>query len=53
MKIFSYEADLFQDFDDYDLFAQNFNKFKKSISQNEYKNYIAEKLIEINSFSFF
>jgi hypothetical protein len=53
VKIFSYEADLFQDFNDYDLFAQDLNKFKKSASQNEYKNYIIEKLIKINDFLLF
>ena len=49
MRILSYETDLSQDFDDYDLFAQDLNKFKRSASQNEYKNYIKEKSIEINS----
>ena len=53
MKIFSYEADLFQDFDNYDLFAQDLNKFKKSASQNEYKNYIEEKSIKISNFLLF
>ena len=53
MRISSYEADLCQDLDDYDLFAQDLNKFKRPASQNEYKNYIKEKSIEINNFSFF
>ena len=53
MKILSYKADLFWNLDDYDLFAWDFNKFKKSASQNEYENYIEKKSIEINNFSFF
>ena len=53
MRIFSYETDLFWNLDDYDLFAWNLNKFKKSASQNEYENYIKEKSIEINDSSFF
>ena len=53
MRIFLYEADLFQDLDDYDLFAQDLNKFKRSASQNEYEDYIEEKSIEINDSSLF
>ena len=53
VRIFSYEADLSWDLDDYDLFAQDFNKFKRSVSQNEYENYITKKSIEINDSSFF
>ena len=53
MKISSYKADLCQDFDDYDLFAQDFNKFKRSASQNEYEDYIAEKSIDISDSSLF
>ena len=49
MRISLYEADLCWDLDDYNLFAQDLNKFKRSASQNEYKNYIAEKSIEINN----
>ena len=37
----------------YNLFVWDFNKFKKSASQNEYKNYIEEKSIEINNSSLF
>ena len=53
VRIFSYEADLFWNLDDYDLFAWDLNKFKKSVSQNEYENYIKEKSIEINDSSLF
>ncbi len=53
VRIFLYEADLCQDLDDYNLFAQDLNKFKRSASQNEYKNYIAEKLIKISNSSLF
>ncbi len=53
MRIFLYEADLCQDLDDYNLFAQDFNKFKKSASQNKYEDYIIEKLIKISSSSLF
>ncbi len=53
IRISLYEADLCQDLDDYDLFAQDFNKFKKSANQNKYKNYIAEKLINISDFLLF
>ena len=53
MRISSYEADLCQDLDDYNLFAQDLNKFKRSASQNEYENYIVEKLIKISSSLFF
>ena len=49
MRISSYEADLCQDLDNYDLFAQDLNKFKRLASQNEYENYIIKKLIEISS----
>ena len=48
MRIFLYEADLCWDLDDYDLFTQDLNKFKKSASQNKYEDYITEKLIKIN-----
>ena len=53
MRISLYEADLCQDFNDYDLFAQNLNKFKRSASQNEYEDYIIKKSININDSLFF
>ena len=53
VRISSYEADLCQDLDDYDLFAQDLNKFKRSASQNEYENYIEEKSIKISDFLLF
>ncbi len=43
-----YEADLSKDLDDFDLITQDLNKFKRPASQNEYKDYIAENLIEIS-----
>ena len=53
MRISLYEADLCWNLDNYNLFAQDLNKFKRSASQNEYEDYIAEKLINISDFLLF
>jgi hypothetical protein len=42
-------ADLSQNFDNFDLIVQNFNKFKRPASQNEYEDYITENTIKIDS----
>jgi hypothetical protein len=46
----SYELDLSQNLDGFDLIAQNLNKFKRPASQNEYEDYIAENIIKISCF---